>query len=122
MAYKETINRKAEFNYLHKKQSGGSGQFARVVGYIEPCDDDDEDAKEGDEGFVFVNECVGTNIPPEFISSCEKGARDAMAQGALTGSPMKNVKVVVLDGQVKRLLFCSVFLRVCVWFVVSSDH
>ena len=102
MNYKETIRRKADFNYLHKKQSGGSGQFARVVGYIEPSDDgDDEEAKnlKGGDGFEFINECVGTNIPPEFISSCEKGAKDAMSGGALTGNAMTGVRVVVTDGQ-----------------------
>jgi elongation factor G len=101
--YRETIKQKAEFNYLHKKQSGGSGQFARVVGYVEPIDEDEVDdsskgAAKGD-GFEFVNNIIGTNIPPEFISSCEKGARDAMAKGSLTGNPMTGVRVVVTDGQ-----------------------
>ena len=60
--YKETITTKADFNYLHKKQSGGSGQFARVMGYIEPLDE--EETKKGLE-FEFENRCIGTNIPPE---------------------------------------------------------
>jgi len=99
VSYRETIRRRADFNYLHKKQSGGSGQFARVVGYIEPSvEDDDEPRPAGDDGFEFVNECVGTNIPPEFITSCEKGAKDAMASGALTGNPMTGERVVVTDG------------------------
>ena len=94
--FKETVRQKAEFNYLHKKQSGGSGQFARVVGYVEPSGlgGDATDA-----GFEFVNEVIGTNIPPEYITSCEKGAKDAMESGTLTGHGMQGVRVVITDGQ-----------------------
>lgn len=94
--FKETILARSDFNYLHKKQSGGSGQFARVIGYIEPLDE--EDLKKGID-FVFENGVIGTNIPPEFIASCEKGARAACSTGVLAGYPLSGVRVVVTDGQ-----------------------
>ena len=68
--YKEAITKRGDFNYLHKKQSGGSGQYAKVIGYVEPLDDEEIAAGKD---FIFENEVVGTNIPPEFIPSCEKG-------------------------------------------------
>jgi len=94
--YKETITAKAPFSYLHKKQSGGSGQYARVIGYIEPLDE--EEVKKGVD-FEFENRVIGTNIPPEFIPSCEKGARAACSKGVLAGYPLSGVRVVVTDGQ-----------------------
>jgi elongation factor G len=93
--FKETVSNKANFNYLHKKQSGGSGQFARVIGYVEPLDE--EDKKKGIE-FEFQNKCIGTNIPPEFIPSCEKGAKAACEKGVLAGYPLTGVRVVITDG------------------------
>ena len=85
--YRETIRKKAPFNYLHKKQSGGQGQYARVIGYVEPLEEEEggEGGRDGGQGFEFVNRVVGTNIPPEYIPSCEKGAKDAMEKGPLTG-------------------------------------
>jgi len=85
--YRETIRKKAPFNYLHKKQSGGQGQYARVIGYVEPLEEEEggEGGRDGGLGFEFVNRVVGTNIPPEYIPSCEKGAKDAMEKGPLTG-------------------------------------
>jgi elongation factor G len=94
--YKETIAGKSEFNYLHKKQSGGSGQYAKVIGYIEPLPE--EKLKKGID-FEFANHVIGTNIPPEFIPSCEKGARAACEKGVLAGYPLSGVRVVVNDGQ-----------------------
>jgi elongation factor G len=93
--YKETVTARGQFSYLHKKQSGGAGQYAKVIGFIEPLDE--EDAKKGD--FLFENHVVGTNIPPEFIPSCEKGARAACEKGVLAGYPLTGVRVVVTDGQ-----------------------
>ena len=94
--YKETVTARGNFSYLHKKQSGGSGQFARVIGFIEPLDDEE---KEKGIDFLFENRCVGTNIPPEFIPSCEKGARAACEKGVLAGHPLSGVRVVITDGQ-----------------------
>ncbi len=89
VAYRETISRKADFNYTHKKQTGGSGQFGRVAGYMEPCDEEE---------FEFVNKIVGGAIPTEFISSCEKGFKASMEKGTLLGFPVTGVRVVIDDG------------------------
>jgi elongation factor G len=88
VAYRETITSKAEFNYTHKKQTGGAGQFGRVAGYMEPCDEE----------FEFVNKIVGGAIPTEFISSCEKGFKSGMEKGTLIGFPVTGVRVVIDDG------------------------
>ena len=94
--YKETVSARAPFSYLHKKQTGGSGQYARVIGFIEA--QDEEDRKLGKD-VLFENHVVGTNIPPEFIPSCEKGAITACERGFLAGHPMTGVRIVITDGQ-----------------------
>lgn len=94
--YRETIRARSEFNYLHRKQSGGSGQYARVVGYIEPIEDEDEAASHGVE---FVNDIVGNAIPPEYIAACEKGTYEAVQKGWLIGHPVQRLRVVINDGQ-----------------------
>ncbi|TYZ66071.1 hypothetical protein PybrP1_011276 [[Pythium] brassicae (nom. inval.)] len=91
--YRETIRSRAEFNYLHRKQSGGSGQYARVVGYIEPLED--PDAKDVE----FVNAIIGNAIPPEYIAACEKGTKEAVQKGWLVGHPVQRMRVVINDGQ-----------------------
>lgn len=91
--YRETISAKAPFNYLHKKQSGGAGQFARVIGYVEPLEED------ATTDFEFVNGLVGNNIPPEFVPACEKGFREVIGKGAQIGHPVQGVRVVLTDGQ-----------------------
>ena len=97
VAYREAISQRAEFNYTHKKQTGGSGQFARVAGYIEPIVRDpssDEEPKD----FEFVNEVKGGVIPTEFIPSCEKGFMAAMKKGPQLEFPIVGVRVVINDG------------------------
>jgi len=89
VAYREAITRKAEFNYVHKKQTGGSGQYGKVGGYVEPW-------SEGD--FEFVNEVYGGAIPSEFIPSVEKGFRSMMKKGRLIGFPVTNFRIVLDDG------------------------
>ncbi len=88
VAYRETITRKAEFNYTHKKQTGGSGQFGRVMGYVEPCEEE----------FEFVNKVTGGRIPTQFISSCEKGFHGSMVKGPKMEFPITGVRVVLEDG------------------------
>ncbi len=89
VAYRETISARAEFNYTHKKQTGGSGQFGRVSGYMEPME-------EGE--YEFEDKIVGGSIPREFISSCDKGFTKSLAKGTLCGSPVTGVRCVINDG------------------------
>ncbi len=97
VAYREAISQKAEFNFTHKKQTGGSGQYARVAGYIEPIvqTDPDEPAKD----YEFVDEVKGGAIPTEYIPSCDKGFQSAMKKGSQIGFPVIGVRCVVNDGQ-----------------------
>ncbi|MBW2466104.1 MAG: elongation factor G [Deltaproteobacteria bacterium] len=89
VAYRETITQMAEFNYTHKKQTGGSGQFGRVAGFIEPLDDGE---------YEFIDQIVGGAIPREFISSCDKGFQKSLEKGSLAGAPITGVKVTINDG------------------------
>ena len=89
VSYRETISRKSDFNYLHKKQTGGSGQYGRVAGYLEPLE-------EGE--FEFVNKIFGGSIPVEYIPAIEKGFRSSLAKGRLIGFPVVGVRAVVNDG------------------------
>ena len=92
VAYREAIGLHAEFNYTHKKQTGGSGQYGKVGGYIEPLPADHPT------GFEFEDDIVGGSIPREFIPACEKGFREAIKKGPLIGFPIVGVKCVVNDG------------------------
>jgi elongation factor G len=90
VAYRETITQRAEFNYTHKKQTGGSGQFARVAGYFEPNEE---------ENYTFINEIVGGVIPKEYQPSCDKGFQDSMQEGGLIGHEVVNLTACINDGQ-----------------------
>ncbi|MDD8020882.1 MAG: elongation factor G [Acidobacteriota bacterium] len=89
VAYREAITARADFDYVHKKQTGGAGQFARVSGYLEPF--------EG--SYEFINEVKSGHIPREFIPSCDKGFQASLKKGQLIGSPIIGVRVVLTDGQ-----------------------
>jgi elongation factor G len=93
VAYREAISRKAEFNYTHKKQTGGSGQYGRVAGWIEPL----SESEGGD--FEFLNQVRGGSIPTEYIPAVEKGFTECLAKGRLIGFPVTGIRVVVNDGQ-----------------------
>jgi elongation factor G len=92
VAFRESITRRAEFNYTHKKQTGGSGQYGKITGYFEPLGGDDED-------FVFESRVKGGNIPTEYIPAVEKGLRECLVKGRLIGFPVIGLKVVLQDGK-----------------------
>jgi len=95
--YRETVGQKAQFNYLHKKQSGGAGQFAKVIGYIEPLSEDPSDPN-ADRSCQFVDATEGQNIPNEYIPAIEKAFHEATKKGPQTGFPVVGVKYVLTDG------------------------
>jgi elongation factor G len=90
VAYRETVSKRAEEDYTHKKQTGGSGQFARVKLVIEP--------NEQGKGFEFENKVVGGNVPKEYIPGVQKGVQSVIDSGVLAGFPMLDVKVTLVDG------------------------
>src|SRR5689334_9107363 len=92
VAYREAIGQRSEFSYTHKKQTGGSGQYGKVAGFIEPLPADHPT------GFEFEDEIVGGSIPREFIPACEKGFQEAIKKGSLIGFPVVGVRVVINDG------------------------
>ncbi|MEZ4450827.1 MAG: elongation factor G [Nannocystaceae bacterium] len=93
VAYREAITQEVPFMYIHKKQTGGSGQYAKVGGVMRPLP---EDAEEKD--YRFVDNIVGGKIPREYISSCDNGFRQALARGVLIGFPVVGVEMEINDG------------------------
>jgi elongation factor G len=89
VAYRETITQQAAFDYTHKKQTGGAGQFGRIAGFIEPTTEED---------FIFENKITGGAIPTQFIPSCEKGFQQCMAKGPKMEYPVTGIKIVINDG------------------------
>jgi len=89
VAYRETISRMTEFNYLHKKQTGGSGQYGRVAGFMEPYADGE---------YEFNDKIVGGSIPREYISSCDKGFQSCLKKGTLIGAPVTGISITINDG------------------------
>lgn len=89
VAYREAISQRADFDYTHKKQTGGSGQYAKVVGYLEPID-------EGN--YEFVDNIRGGRIPGEYVPACDKGFQEAMEKGRLIGFPVVGLRAVLEDG------------------------
>jgi elongation factor G len=106
--YRECITAKASFDYLHKKQSGGSGQYGRVVGYVEPLSEEELKAlnassSSGNESdktnnIVFENGIIGNAISPGYILACDKGFKEAAQTGGLIGHPVEGMRVVLTDG------------------------
>jgi elongation factor G len=104
VAYRETIRNIAEADYTHKKQTGGSGQYARVKLRVEPLESGE---------YEFVNEVRGGSIPKEFISAVEKGAVEALEHGVLAGYPMSNIKIVVFDGDYHDVDSSEMAFKIC---------
>ncbi len=104
VAYRETIRQRAENDYTHKKQTGGSGQYARVKLRVEPNPEKD---------FEFDNEVKGGNIPKEFIPAIEKGVIEALEGGSLAGYPLNNIKVTVFDGDYHEVDSSEMAFKIC---------
>jgi elongation factor G len=104
VAYRETIRNTAENEYTHKKQTGGSGQYAKVKLRVEPNPEKD---------FEFVNEVHGGAIPKEFISAVEKGVAETLEGGVLAGYPLNNIKVAVIDGDYHDVDSSEMAFKIC---------
>jgi elongation factor G len=104
VAYRETIRSTSEYDYTHKKQTGGSGQYARTQLRVEP---------NKDKGFEFVNEIKGGNIPKEFIPAINKGVIEALEGGILANFPMVDVKVTVFDGAYHDVDSSEMAFKIC---------
>lgn len=102
VAFRETITQPARFDHTFKHQTGGHGQFAHVIGRLEPCD----------EPFVFENRVVGGAIPTMFIDACEQGFRDALKTGWLKGYPIIAIKVILEDGSFHPIDSSEIAFRV----------
>ncbi len=89
VAYRESVTQRATFDFTHRKQTGGSGQYAKIVGFIEPSESGE---------FEFDNRVVGGRVPTEYIPAVEKGFRAMVAKGDLVGFPVIGVRVVLEDG------------------------
>ncbi|MGE0529473.1 MAG: elongation factor G [Bdellovibrionales bacterium] len=106
VAYRETISAAAPFDYTHKKQTGGSGQYAKVVGTFEPLDSPDKT-------YEFENKVVGGKIPREFIPAVDKGFQEQMTKGLLIGFPVVGVKAVLSDGAYHEVDSSEMAFRIC---------
>jgi len=104
VAYRETIRQTAEYDYTHKKQTGGSGQYARTQLRVEP---------NKDKGFEFVNGIKGGNIPKEFIPAIQKGVIEALEGGIVANFPMVDVKVTVFDGAYHDVDSSEMAFKIC---------
>jgi elongation factor G len=96
--YRETIRERRAFNYTHKKQSGGQGQFARVIGYIEPMPNNEAGGPS-----EFVNKVVGGRIAEGYIPACQKGFDDGLAHGFLIDQPVVGIRYVLEDGMMHHV-------------------
>jgi elongation factor G len=105
VAYRETIRQAAEADYTHKKQTGGSGQYARVKLRVEPLPPGSD--------FEFENDVFGGSIPKEFIPAIEKGVAESLEHGILAGYPMSDVKVTVFDGAYHEVDSSEMAFKIC---------
>jgi elongation factor G len=112
VAYRETVRQSAEYDYTHKKQTGGAGQYARTKLRIEPMPSGG--------GFEFANEIVGGAIPREFIPAVEKGVAEALEHGILAGYPMSDVKVTVFDGAYHEVDSSEMAFKICASICVKE--
>jgi elongation factor G len=107
VAYREAITKRAEIDYTHKKQTGGSGQYAKIQGYMEPLPEDSV------EDYEFVSEVVGGSIPKEYIPACDKGFQEELKKGQLIDAPVVRTRFVVTDGAFHPVDSSEMAFRTC---------
>ncbi len=111
VAYRETIRQQAEYDYTHKKQTGGKGQYARVKLRVEP---------DLEKNYEFENDVTGGNIPKEFIPAIEKGVIEALEGGILAGYALNNIKVTVFDGAYHDVDSSEMAFKICASICVKE--
>lgn len=116
VAYRETITKQAKLDYTHKKQTGGSGQFAKLVGFMEPLPSD------AVLNYEFVNEVVGGSIPREYIPACDKGFQEQLKKGLLIGAPVVNVRCTVNDGQYHDVDSSELAFRIAAMAAIRESY
>ncbi|TFK51390.1 translation elongation factor G [Heliocybe sulcata] len=94
VAFRETVTQRADFMYTHKKQTGGAGQYAKIIGYIEPCEPDPETGKD----IAFESIVMSGNVPSNYIPAVEKGFYEALEKGSLSGNPVSGCRMTLSDG------------------------
>ena len=107
VAYRETISKEAPFDYTHKKQTGGAGQFAKVIGVLKPLPPNAEKTYE------FINKIKGGHIPREYIPACDKGFQEEMKKGRLIGAPIVGVQIYLMDGAYHDVDSSEIAFRLC---------
>ena len=107
VAYRETLSKESAYDYTHKKQTGGAGQFAKVVGLLESMGENSE------ENYEFVSKIVSGRIPREYIPAVDKGFQEQMTKGPLIGFPIVNIKATLSDGAYHDVDSSEMAFRVC---------
>ena len=107
VAYRETLSKESAYDYTHKKQTGGAGQFAKVVGHLESMGENSE------ENYEFVSKIVSGRIPREYIPAVDKGFQEQMTKGPLIGFPIVNIKATLSDGAYHDVDSSEMAFRVC---------
>jgi elongation factor G len=116
VAYRETITKQGSLNYTHKKQTGGSGQYAKIGGFMEPLPTD------AVETYEFVDEIVGGAIPREYIPACDKGFREQLTKGQLIGAPVVGVRCTVNDGSFHPVDSSEMAFRICAMAAIRENY
>jgi elongation factor G len=116
VAFRETITKATDFDYTHKKQTGGSGQYAKIVGKMSPMDLDEEEA------YKFIDSIVGGKIPKEYIPACDRGFKEQLIKGELIGHPVVGVQMEITDGQHHDVDSSEMAFRICAQAAVRDAY
>jgi len=116
VAYRETITKRTKLDCVHKKQTGGSGQYAKIGGFMEPLPED------AVETYEFVDDVVGGVIPREYIPACDKGFREQLTKGQLIGAPVVGVRCTVNDGAFHPVDSSEMAFRICAMTSIRENY